>query len=47
MMRNLDLDFIITKIQNQYKRKKLLNNAILDATGVNDHDFTGERNNFG
>ena len=46
MMRNLDLDYLVKKIENQYKSRKNINNAILDATGVNKHDFSGERSSF-
>lgn len=43
MVRNLDLDHIVNKIESQYKNRKHLNDAILDATGVNKHDFAGDR----
>lgn len=45
-MRNLDLDHIVNKIESQYKNRKHLNDAILDATGVNKHDFAGDRSTF-
>lgn len=46
MMRNLDLDHIVKKIEQQYKSRKSINNAILDATGVSQHDISGNRSGF-
>lgn len=46
MVRNLDLDYIVNKIESQYKNRKHFNDAILDATGVNKHDFSGDRISF-
>lgn len=46
MMRNLDLNYLVEKIENQYKSRKHLNDAILNATGVSKHDFSGERGSF-
>jgi hypothetical protein len=38
-----DVDAIAEKIMSQYKRIKLINNAILNATKVNSCNMTGER----
>jgi hypothetical protein len=46
MSRNLDLDYIVNKIEIQYKNRKYLNDAVLNATGVNKHDFSGDRSGF-
>ena len=46
MSRNLDLDYIVNKIEIQYKNRKYLNDAVLNATGVNKHDFSGDRSSF-
>ena len=45
-MRNLDLDFIVNKITKFYKEKTKRNAAILDASGLNCHDFSGARSQF-
>lgn len=45
-MRNLDLDHIVSKIELQYRSRKFVNNAILDATGINKADFSGSRSAF-
>lgn len=46
MSRNLDLDYIVKKIESQYKNRKNLNDALLDATGFNKSDFSGDRSGF-
>jgi len=45
-MRNLDLDFIVNKITTFYKERTKRNEAVLDASGLNCHDFSGARSQF-
>ena len=42
-MRILDLDYIVDKISRFYKEKTKRNTAILDASKLNCHDFSGAR----
>ena len=45
-MRILDLDYIVDKISRFYKEKTKRNTAILDASKLNCHDFSGARSQF-
>ena len=45
-MRILDLDYIVNKIERYQKEKKKRNTAVLDASKLNCHDFSGERSSF-
>ena len=45
-MRLLDLDHILSKINRFQKEKAKRNEAILDASSLNCHDFSGERSQF-
>ena len=45
-MRNLDLDFIVSKIERFYKKRKLQNTAVLDASKLNCQDYSGSRYAF-
>ena len=42
-MRNLDLDYIVKKINRFYLEKSKRNVAVLDSAKVNCHDFSGSR----
>jgi hypothetical protein len=45
-MRNLDLDYIVNKINRFYLEKSKRNVAVLDGAKVNCHDFSGARTQF-
>ena len=45
-MRLLDLDHILAKMGRFQKEKAKRNEAILDASSVNSHDFSGARGQF-
>ena len=45
-MRILDLDYIVDKISRFYKEKTKRNTAVLDASRLNCHDFSGARSQF-
>lgn len=45
-MRLLDLDHILSKISRYQKEKAKRNEAILDASSLNCHDFSGARSQF-
>lgn len=45
-MRILDLDHIVTKIENSYKEKTQRNTMVLEASKLNSHDFSGGRSQF-
>ena len=45
-MRILDLDYIVSKIDRYSKEKTKRNDALLDGSKLNCHDFSGARSQF-
>lgn len=45
-MRPMDLDYMVNKMERFYKERTKRNTALLDASRLNAHDFSGARSHF-